>query len=624
MATNVKVDRMLAGRQKFKAAGPAPRLSCKCSVPVHRVVVKSHSDADVETWSISDLTLNVKDTYMSTTLSVLHVLMMGGGPVAGGGEGAGGAGHLILPGAGGLPPLDPLLRDFWSSFPCPPPWNHALLFRVNWTACVGRAVGRRLQWFLADRCNIPHDDLDFDLDIDLLPFPGGDRGPGRGEGKGVEGADGEEDGGAGGGGEAGGGELEVPEECEASCVAMIALACLVFSLLLAVLVFCVCRNRSKASSPSHQSALSAYPDNAKYYTSCHYASAPILPRPLETRLRGCQTETRVVKGASSSSSSSPHQQHLSPYHQHSPFHHYHHHRYEQHPLVTPTHTPPRSQHHHHQHCSHHHHHTNQAHFNPVILHTNDSPNNKPGGSAETAKFCGAGGGGGAAAGGAGGGGLDAASGYLSSSSASQTYSDRSHTYESIGDVHCSGSVSSGMDKVSGGIGFRVYAQGHPRPCAKDAGGGCGSVVGGSGGGKLCGNNLHNLHNHNLARLDSCEGVGGGGGGYFAGSSDVPTLPIRPVRHVTEEGSSAGGSPGMEEEEEVEVVEEGCYAGRRQSTVSSGSRRRVSSVSSSHPSEGSAAPGGYLDGVARRSIPALHPNYFDPPESSGATTGPFTS
>lgn len=41
------------------------------------------------------------------------------------------------------------------------------------------------------------------------------------------------------------------------------------------------RKRPKHSSPSHQSALNAHPDNAKYYTSCHYASAPVMTRPLE-------------------------------------------------------------------------------------------------------------------------------------------------------------------------------------------------------------------------------------------------------------------------------------------------------------------------------------------------------
>ena len=46
-------------------------------------------------------------------------------------------------------------------------------------------------------------------------------------------------------------------------------------------IYAVCRKRPKHSSPTHQSSLSAHPDNAKYYTSCHYASAPVMPRPLE-------------------------------------------------------------------------------------------------------------------------------------------------------------------------------------------------------------------------------------------------------------------------------------------------------------------------------------------------------
>ena len=62
---------------------------------------------------------------MSTTLSVLHVLMAGPGRDV---DLPGAARDVIL-GAGGLPPLDPVLQDFWAGFPCPPPWNHGLLFR---------------------------------------------------------------------------------------------------------------------------------------------------------------------------------------------------------------------------------------------------------------------------------------------------------------------------------------------------------------------------------------------------------------------------------------------------------------------------------------------------------------
>ncbi|KAL8579966.1 hypothetical protein ACOMHN_035109 [Nucella lapillus] len=539
---------------------------------------------------------------MSATLSVLHVLMAGG-PAGVGGAG----GRLIIPGAGDLPPLDPILMDFWSSFPCPPPWNRALLFRVNWTACVGQALGHRLQWLLADRCNIPHDvlDLDLDIDLDLLPLPRDIPGVGQGDEIGAEGAGEEEVDGEGG-------ELEVPSECDASCVAMIALACLVFSLLLAILVFCVCRNRSKASSPSHQSSLSAYQDNAKFYNSCHYASAPVLPRPLETRLHGSHTETRVVKGSSSPYQhhhdhphhDHPHHDHPhhddhhhhhhtpSPYHQHSPFHHHqqhfdhHHQHYEQHPLVTPKHTTThnrgsrRSHHHHHHHHPDHHH--THAHFNPIVTlpAADDSPSTATPKSAEPPPKLSA----------TGAGILDTAAvaGYLSSSSASQTYSqtcsERSHTYESIGDVHFSGSVSSGMDKVAPGAGFRLYAQGHPPPGRPSA---CRVDLGPGGA---------NEPSSGKKRGTRQDGTLGGGG------FDSQTLPVRHLRR-----GDAAGSKGDAE------VEECPYAAQRQSTVSSGSRRRLSS--SSHQSECS---GGYQDGGGgagrRRSIPALHPNYFDRDES----------
>lgn len=96
---------------------------------------------------------------MSTTLGVLHVLMADNEQLLGATlDPSSSTPSTFLSTTSQLTSwagLDPLLLDFWSAFPCPPPWNTALLFRVNWTACVGQAVGERLQWFLADRCNIP-------------------------------------------------------------------------------------------------------------------------------------------------------------------------------------------------------------------------------------------------------------------------------------------------------------------------------------------------------------------------------------------------------------------------------------------------------------------------------------
>ena len=94
--------------------------------------------------------------------------------------------------------------------------------RVNWTACVGQAVGERLKWFLADRCNIAHDGTG------LLPGEGG--------------GDGEE-------------ELEAPEACAAPCIIMIALACLVFSLLVSGVVYCICRSVRAAFTRLQRRAL---------------------------------------------------------------------------------------------------------------------------------------------------------------------------------------------------------------------------------------------------------------------------------------------------------------------------------------------------------------------------------
>ena len=72
---------------------------------------------------------------------------------------------------------------------------------------MGQVVGEKLKWFLADRCNIPHDG------VRLLPVPD------------LEESE----------------ELEAPDACAAPCIIMISFACLAFILLLAGLVFCVCR-----------------------------------------------------------------------------------------------------------------------------------------------------------------------------------------------------------------------------------------------------------------------------------------------------------------------------------------------------------------------------------------------
>ncbi|CAG5127938.1 unnamed protein product, partial [Candidula unifasciata] len=57
-------------------------------------------------------------------------------------------------------------------------------------------------------------------------------------------------------------------------------------------------HRAKPSSPSHQSSLTSHPDNAKYYTSCHYACAPVVARQLQTTLSGDRAHTSVIPSGS--------------------------------------------------------------------------------------------------------------------------------------------------------------------------------------------------------------------------------------------------------------------------------------------------------------------------------------
>ncbi|XP_076442745.1 uncharacterized protein LOC143281421 [Babylonia areolata] len=558
---------------------------------------------------------------MSTTLSVLHVLM------AGPGRDVNLPAHDVIQGAGGLPGLDPLLQDFWSAFPCPPPWNHALLFRVNWTACVGQAVGERLKWFLADRCHIPHDGTR------LLPVPGGE-----------EGAE---------------GEMEAPDVyalvprpravIERSAVKRRCLAgaithgdarrrrgvrqdkhgcyrhvwlerqglpapctCAAHILDSRQLHHEVCygslttrrvvwrgmltsgchlqydedlgdvRKRPKNSSPTHNSALNAHPDNAKYYTSCHYASAPVMSRPSETTLCGNRTETRLLNGTCS------HQ--LSPYHQ----------QHEHHPLVTPQHVP---------HCSHAH-----THLTPLLVNVNgqttvlrqgEVPTLAPAGRGMLSYRRLEGGGGGGD--------------YTSSSAASQTNSDRSHTYESIGDGHFPDVLKNGVVVGGGGgmvggcgggggVGMGLVSPPFPDPrrttpdfCDCD----CGAAAAAAAAAHL------DLDPAGMLTLD---------GYYNDRCTQTQTLPVRHFRHVIREtGAVAGGEPPNFGGPYSFDIEDSPHNGPRpDSRLSNRSRRRTSS--GSHYSDRSLG-GGYREGQ-KRNIPALHPNYFDPPEPAAPDT--FTS
>nr|KAG5703490.1 hypothetical protein BaRGS_020124 [Batillaria attramentaria] len=167
--------------------------------------------------------------------------------------------------------LDPLLADFWSAFPCPPPWNTALLFRVNWTACVGQAVGERLKWFLADRCNIPIDGS--------IGDNGGSGGlDGGGDGQGGFGDQ------FGGGGSGDGSEL-----CDTPCKILVSL----FSILLVVgmvvtgiLILHRRRSKRKDQRGGQQTAGTAT-DRRTQYTGIHYASANVINRENERPLPPC-------------------------------------------------------------------------------------------------------------------------------------------------------------------------------------------------------------------------------------------------------------------------------------------------------------------------------------------------
>lgn len=274
----------------------------------------------------------------------------------------------------------------------------------------------------------------------------------------------------------------------------------------------------------------------------------------QTTLCGNRTETRVMNGTCS------HQ--LSPYHQ----------QHEHHPLVTPQHGPRA----HHAHCSH-------AHLTPLLVNANgqtsvvrqgDLPL-PPSRSLLSYRR------------------LDAGGEYTSSSAASQTNSDRSHTYESISDGHFAEALRNGMAGVGGG--------GGPGP-------GEGMVVG--------------LYAHGDPRMatlvdpDFCDcecsarfdyDAGGQGDGYCSDRS-AQTLPVRHFRHVMRDQESPFGGPYSFD------IEDSAHAGRPDSRLSNRSRRRTSS--GSHYSDRSF--GGYREGQ-KRNIPALHPNYFDPPEPPAPDT-----
>lgn len=66
--------------------------------------------------------------------------------------------------------LDADIRDFWSSFPCPPPWKPRLLIEVNSSRLLPHI--RNVQTFLAGKCEIKHILFPSDGDSNLGPHRG--------------------------------------------------------------------------------------------------------------------------------------------------------------------------------------------------------------------------------------------------------------------------------------------------------------------------------------------------------------------------------------------------------------------------------------------------------------------
>ncbi|GFR68215.1 hypothetical protein ElyMa_003726500 [Elysia marginata] len=76
--------------------------------------------------------------------------------------------------------LTEMIRDFWSTFPCPPPWRPRLLAEVNATSRLEPSVGRQVHSFLAGKCRLHNV---YGAATDLHPAGGLDlRGRGQGGG----------------------------------------------------------------------------------------------------------------------------------------------------------------------------------------------------------------------------------------------------------------------------------------------------------------------------------------------------------------------------------------------------------------------------------------------------------
>ncbi|RUS89943.1 hypothetical protein EGW08_002295, partial [Elysia chlorotica] len=92
--------------------------------------------------------------------------------------------------------LTEMIREFWSSFPCPPPWRPRLLEEVNATSRLEPSVGRQVRSFLAGKCQLQGvfdlADLPSEFGLDLRGSGDGGAGggffgevPGIGDGRSV-------------------------------------------------------------------------------------------------------------------------------------------------------------------------------------------------------------------------------------------------------------------------------------------------------------------------------------------------------------------------------------------------------------------------------------------------------
>ncbi|KAK7103161.1 hypothetical protein V1264_018121 [Littorina saxatilis] len=214
---------------------------------------------------------------MSTTLTVLHVLMSSGNDAMGD--------KLLMTSSSPsslmtssttsslVASLDPILVDFWSAFPCPPPWNKGLLFSANWTSCVSQTVGERIKWFLADRCNIPHNQTHVIPGTDDTDS-GGDRGFG------------------------GYGEREGGEACDLACKVLVGLFCFLFVVAVVVTgVVVLFRRRSKRKDQrgTQQTSGGGGDRGRSQYAGIHYASASVINREGERPLPPCPQDAGLPR-----------------------------------------------------------------------------------------------------------------------------------------------------------------------------------------------------------------------------------------------------------------------------------------------------------------------------------------